>query len=69
MGDGADLALQYAINTELDAPFGELDDHEAQANGPDYFVFAGRVHRIPYPEESAELRRAIQHKRRLDFDF
>lgn len=69
MGDGAELALQYAINTELDAPFGELDDWDAQANPADYIQHAGTIRRIPFPEESAELRRAIQTKRDRGHDF
>jgi len=45
MGDGADMALEYALNTELAAQNGDdLDDNT--------LVHAGRPIRVPYPEDA-----------------
>lgn len=55
MGDGADMALEYAINTELAAQAGDdLDDN--------VIVHAGRPIRVPYPED-ALARRIRQFER------
>ena len=53
MGDGADMALEYALNTELAAQAGDdLDDNT--------LVHAGRPIRVPYPED-ALVRHIRQH--------
>ena len=47
MGDGADMALEYAMNTELAAQLecgGTLDDN--------VIGHAGRPIRVPYPEDA-----------------
>lgn len=55
MGDGTDLALEYALNTEQAAQAGDdLDDNT--------LVHAGRPIRVPYPED-ALARRIRQFER------